>query len=227
MKLSWRVELVQLAIIAAMFGVAAWAWPQVPERLPIHWNIRGQVDGWGGKFAGLLLMPLITVGIYALMLVVPLIDPRSGNYQNFAKAYNAIRITFTFFMATIYGLMVVAAFGRPINITTIIPLATGLLFFVIGNFMSKLRPNWIIGVRTPWTLSSTLSWNKTHRLAGWLFLLMGLFLIALAVIPNVWMLMAMLVVDAVCVVWMFVYSYLVYRDDPERSPPGGMTTNAE
>ncbi len=112
MKLSWRVELVQLAIMAGMFAVAAWAWPQVPDRLPVHWNLQGEVDRYGGKFEGLLLLPLVTLGLYLLLLFVPLIDPGRLNYQNFRKAYNAIRIVLVLFMALIYGLMIYSAFGK-------------------------------------------------------------------------------------------------------------------
>jgi uncharacterized membrane protein len=216
MKLSWRVELVQLLIIAAMFAVAAWAWPQVPDRIPIHWNIRGEVDGWGGKTVGLFLLPFISLGMYALTLFLPRLDPNRANYQSFPKAYNAIRITLLLFFAVIYAVVVLTALGRKPDMNTVVLIAMGLLFVVLGNFMSKIRPNWFVGVRTPWTLSSTQSWNKTHRLAGWLFLLMGLMFFVLAFQQTFWMLIAVLTFHALAVVSMLVYSYLVYRRDPQR-----------
>ena len=103
-----------------------------------------------------------------------------------------------------------------------------MLFIVLGNFLGKIRPNWFVGVRTPWTLSSKLSWDKTHRLAGWLFMLMGvLFFPVRAVSKRRGSLIAMLVIDALCVVWMIVYSYLVYRNDPQRTPPAGTVAQRE
>jgi uncharacterized membrane protein len=227
MKLSWRAEVYQLSIIALMFAVAAWAWPQVPDRLPVHWNIKGEVDGWGGKFMGLLLLPLTVLGIYLLTAVLPLVDPRRANYANFAKAYNAIRIAFAAFMAIVYGATVTAAFGHRVDMNTIILVAIAVLFFVIGNFMSKIRPNWFVGVRTPWTLSSKLSWDKTHRLAGWLFLVMGAMAVVLAFHQTGWMLALMLLVDAACVAWMLVYSYIVYRRDPERAQPAASSARTD
>jgi uncharacterized membrane protein len=227
MKLLWRIELPQLLVIGLMFAVAAWAWPQVPDRLPIHWNLRGEVDGWGGKFSGLLLLPIITFAIYLLMLVVPLVDPGRGNYKNFTKAFNAIRIAMILFMAAIYGVIVLAAFGRRVDMTTVVLVALAILFIVIGNFMAKLRPNWFVGVRTPWTLSSKLSWNKTHRLAGWLFILMGVFAGLLAIVQTTWMFVLMLVFDAACAVSMIVYSYVVYRRDPHRTQPAGTSPGVE
>lgn len=227
MKLSWRVELPQLLVIAAMFAVAAWAWHLVPDRLPVHWNIHGEVNGWGGKFMGLLLLPLVVFGVYLLTLVVPLVDPGRGNYQNFFKAFAAIRIAMVLFMALVYGVSVLAAFGHAVNMSSVVLPATGVLFMVIGNFMSKIRPNWFVGVRTPWTLSSKLSWDKTHRLAGWLFIFMGVLFFVLLLAPNGWMLTIILTIDALCVVWMFVYSFLVYRRDPNRASPAGTSPSPE
>jgi len=227
MKLSWRVELPQLAVIAAMFAVAAWAWTQVGDRLPVHWNIHGEVDGWGNKFTGLLLMPIAVLGIYLLTLLVPLVDPGHRNYQNFGKAFAAIRIANILFMAVIYANAVLAAFGHQVNMSTVVVPATGVLFIVIGNFMSKIRPNWFCGVRTPWTLSSQLSWDKTHRLAGWLFMFMGALFFVLLFALNTWTLVAVISIDVLCAIWIIVYSYLVYRDDPHRLPPAGTSPSAE
>jgi uncharacterized membrane protein len=223
MKFSLRTELPQLLIIAAMFAVAAWSWPRVPDRIPTHWNLSGEVDGYGGKFAGLLLLPLITSGTYLLLLLLPLVDPGRGNYQNFAGPFQIMRMAIVLFLAFTYGVMVLTAFGHHIDMTTVICFAAAALLMVCGNLMGKLRPNWFVGVRTPWTLSSKMSWNKTHRLAGWLLMLMGLLLAALAVFRTTWMLILMVVVDVVCLAWMVIYSYLVYRRDPNRISPAGIS----
>jgi uncharacterized membrane protein len=92
-----------------MFAGAAWSWPHVPERLPVHWNLQGEVDRWGGKFEGLFLLPIVTLGLYFLLLIVPLIDPGRGNYQNFKKAYNAIRIVMVLFMSFLFGMTILAS----------------------------------------------------------------------------------------------------------------------
>jgi uncharacterized membrane protein len=219
MKLSWRVELFQLAIMAGMFAVAAWAWPHVPDRLPVHWNLQGEVDRYGGKFEGLFLLPLVTLGLYILLMLLPLIDPGRLNYQNFRKAYNAIRIVLVLFMALIFSMSILAAFGYEGNTTTVVLAAMGAMFIVLGNFMGKIRPNWFVGVRTPWTLSSKLSWDKTHRLAGWLFVLMGALFMLLAMVQATWMFIVVFTINALCILWMVVYSYLVYRRDPDRTSP--------
>lgn len=227
MRLTWRFELIQLLIIAAMFAAAAWCWSRVPDQLPVHWNFQGQADRFGGKFEGLLGVPLLAVGVYTLLIVAPLFDPGRRNYQNFARAYNIIRLTIVLFMAVIYTVMLRAAFGYQPNMSSSVLLAVALLFAVLGNVMSKIRPNWFVGVRTPWTLSSKLSWDKTHRLAGWLFMFMGGLFALLALVQTGWMFATVMVLDGLCLVWMFVYSYLVFRRDPDRTPPAATSPGTE
>jgi uncharacterized membrane protein len=227
MKFNWRLELPQLLLIGAMFAAAACAWPQLPDRLPIHCNIHGEADGWGNKFMGLLLVPFIGLGTYLLMWLLPRVDPGKANYQSFQKVYGIIRIVLMAYFAAIYAAMLVAAFGHTVNMSAVVLPLVGLLFIVLGNFLGKIRPNWFIGIRTPWTLSSQLSWDKTHRLAGWLFILMGLLFFPVALLQTKSSLVAMLVIDAVCIGWMVVYSYLVYRVDPNRTPPAGTSPSAK
>jgi uncharacterized membrane protein len=185
------------------------------------------VDGWGNKFTALLLVPLVIVGMYLLMLVLPLIDPGRANYQNFPKAYNVIRVAILTYMSAIYVAMLAAAFGYKINMTSVILPLVGVLFIVLGNFLGKIRPNWFMGIRTPWTLSSQLSWDKTHRVGGWLFILMGLLFFPVALMQTTWSLVAMLVIDACLLGGLIVYSYLVYRSDPQRTSPAGTLPQAD
>ena len=161
------------------------------------------------------------------MMLLPLFDPGRANYRNFAKTYNVLRVVLVAFMAMLYAATVAAAFGRHVDITSVAFLGTAVLFFIIGNVMGKIRPNWFVGVRTPWTLSSKLSWDKTHRLAGWLFLLMGAAFAVVAFVHNTWAFAAMLIFDAICLVWIVVYSYLVYRSDPHPTPPAGTSPSAD
>lgn len=221
MILNWRAELIQLALIGAMFIVAAVAWANVPDRIPVHWNIRGEVDGYGGRFTGLLLLPLVTLGMYALLLFLPRLDPGYANYRAFAGAYNLIRISLVVFLAMLYCVTVLAALGNRIDVGTIVTLGVGGLLVVLGNVMGKIRPNWFVGVRTPWTLSSKLSWNKTHRLAGWMFVVMGVLIALTGLVGSDTFLFVTLGISAVGGVWLIVYSYLVYRRDPDRVPPTG------
>jgi uncharacterized membrane protein len=222
-KNSWRQELLPTAILVGMFAAAAYSWSRVPDRIPTHWNAAGQADGFGGKFLGLLLMPIIATAINALMLVLPKFDPGRRNYENFRGAYLTIRLALLGFFTVLYGAAVYAAFGGKFNMTSVVMPAVGVMFLLLGNVMSKIRPNHFVGIRTPWTLSSKLSWNKTHRLGGWLFIAMGLACIAAGLAATQLLLPVILgsVLGLFCI--LLPYSYHVYKQDPDRVAPAGIT----
>ncbi|WP_298863890.1 SdpI family protein [uncultured Gimesia sp.] len=223
MKFNYRTEIPQLLLIVGMFIMAAFTWSSAPDQIPVHWNLSGEVDRYGGKFEGLSGLPLITLALYFLLLFIPRIDPGHANYERFANTYAIIRCTIIAFMSIIYGIIQLAIAGHPVNVNAVIPLTVGILFFVLGNFMGKIRPNWFVGIRTPWTLSSKASWNKTHRVGGWLFILMGLSIAASGLIRAKWAYIGMCTIVVANLVWMVYYSNLIWRNDPDRIPPAGTT----
>ncbi|MDQ7842908.1 MAG: DUF1648 domain-containing protein [Armatimonadota bacterium] len=221
MRLSWKSELPPVLLLAGMFLLAAVSWPAAPDRIPVHWNVAGQVDRYGGKVEGLLLIPLLALGLYLLLLALPWIDPGRANYPHFAGAYQTIRLTLVVFLALVYGIVHLWIRGRQVAVGAWVPLLTGGLLVIFGNLMGKIRPNWFIGIRTPWTLSSKLAWMRTHRLGGWLLIGLGLLLMALAVVRAVWAIWLVVAAGLGFTLWAVVYSYLVWRTDPDKVPPAG------
>lgn len=221
MKVSWKMELPLLAVIAAMWIAAALVWPGAPDRIPVHWGLHGEVDRYGGRAEGLLFLPAMATVLYLLLLFVPRLDPGRLNYERFAGAYTTIRVSVLALMALIDGVILLTARGVAVDMNRFIGLAVGAMIFVMGNVMGKLRPNWFFGVRTPWTLSSKRSWTHTHRLAGWMFIIGGIALMIAGVIghPRA-MEIAFGILAAGALVSVF-YSYLVWRSDPDRIPPAG------
>jgi uncharacterized membrane protein len=210
-------------VVVGMLAVSAWAWPQIPDgaQVPIHWGIDGRANGWAPKWQGLLLLPAMTGGIALVLAFAPRVDPRSGNIPRSATAYWAIAVAALVLMAVIHVAAVLAATGRSVNIGLIVSLAVGGLFVVVGNFLGKTRSSWIFGIRTPWTLSSELAWTRTHRLGGYLFMLLGVAVIAAALLaPGGVPAFLLLGGVVVLVPLLFAYSYLVWRDDPERQRVG-------
>lgn len=216
MRISWRSEWPNWAVIAGMWIVAALAWGSTPDRVPVHWNWQGEVDRHGGKVEGMLLLPAMTLGIYLLFLVLPRMDPARANYEKFAWTYGIFRLVFTVSMALIYGVMLLSANGYPVDTALVMPVIVGGLLVVIGNFMGKLRPNWFIGIRTPWTLASQRSWTRTHRMGGRLFVLCGLLLMLSGVVRTPWVMAVMWAAFMGLIAWVFIYSYLEWRKDPDR-----------
>ncbi|MGE5175577.1 MAG: SdpI family protein [Hyphomicrobiales bacterium] len=220
-RTSWRTEWPHWLLLAAMFALAAINWSTAPARIPVHWDAAGEVDRYGGRFEGILLMPLLAVVIYLLFRFLPRLDPGRANYASFAGAFATLRLAVLGVLAAIYGVMLLAMRGHRVDMATVVPFLIGLLFLVIGSVLGKLRPNWFFGIRTPWTLSSKEAWVKTHRLGGWVYIGIGVLLLLVGVIRREWSVYAIIFGAGGGTLWVLVYSYLVWRRDPNRVPPAG------
>lgn len=216
MKVTWRSEAVSLAMLVAMFLLTALTWSSAPDRIPVHWGLSGQPDRYGGRFEGLLLLPLVALGLYAMLLLIPRIDPRRAHYEKFSGAYAMLRTALVGFLLALEVFTHFWMRGHQVQTNVFMPVAAGVMMLVIGNYLPKLKSNWFVGVRTPWTLSSEESWRRTHRLAGWLFVASGAVVIIASLLypkAGVIALLATIVPSAIASV---VYSYFVWRSDPAR-----------
>jgi immunity protein, SdpI family len=221
MKITWRSEWPHWVLLALQFSLAALTWGSAPDRIPVHWGLDGQVDRYGGRVEGLLAMPLVSLGLYLLLLWLPRLDPGRANYPAFAAAYGTMRLALLALMAAIYGVVQLAVHGRPVSVVEVMPLMIGALYIVVGAVLGKIRPNWFVGIRTPWTLSSKVAWMRTHRVGGWLFIAMGVLTVAVAVVHAQWGMWVMIASPIIAGIGLAVYSYRVWRADPEKLPPAG------
>jgi uncharacterized membrane protein len=221
MKFTWRTEWPLWVLLLAMFALAVITWPHAPDRIPVHWGLNGEVNGYGGKFEGLLLIPILGLAIYLLFLVMPRLDPGRVNYPRFAGVYTLFRFGTLTLLAVGYGITHLWIRGYRPPVSLIVPVLTGGLLLLIGSIMGKIRPNWFVGIRTPWTLSSKISWTKTHRVAGWVFMLDGACLILTGMLRSIPALIATLVIGGVGMLGTVIYSYVLWRGDPDRVPPAG------
>jgi len=221
MRFSWRTEWPLWALLLAMFAMAAITWPHAPDRIPVHWGLNGDVNRYGGKFEGLLLIPIIALAVYLLFLVLPRLDPGRANYAQFAGAYTLLRFSILMVLALVDGVIHLWIRGIHTPMSTLIPMFVGAMFVVIGSVLGKIRPNWFVGIRTPWTLSSKLSWTKTHRVGGWVFVTAGLLLFLAGAVHSTPALIGAIAATGAGVLGTIVYSYVLWRGDPDRVPPAG------
>jgi len=173
-KELFRHDLPAVLVLLAMFAAGALLYPHLPPRVPAHWDIAGRVDGYASRAVGAFMPPLLAAGVYILMLVLPLIDPRRENYAKFSGVYRILRLCLVLFLGVVYLVTLGGAMGYPVRVERIMPALVGLLFIVIGNYLPRVRHNYFVGVRTPWTLADEEVWRRTHRLAGPLFVAAGL-----------------------------------------------------
>ena len=212
-----NILIVSGVVAVGMFALSLWAWGQLPSgaQIPVHWGPNGEPDRYGGKFEGLMLMPLIFLGITALLAVVPRIDPRRGNILRSQGAYQAVWWVMVAFFALLHVALIFNVLGYNVDIGRLVPAGVGLMFVVIGAYMGRIRSNFMFGIRTPWTLTSELAWRKTHHWGGRAFVLLGVLLAISGLFPmgEIWV--WLVIIGAITVtVGLFVYSYFVWKQDP-------------
>ncbi|HVX59463.1 MAG TPA: DUF1648 domain-containing protein [Pirellulales bacterium] len=170
-RLGW---IVSASLVALAWLSAALAYPQLPEQIPTHWNIHGEIDGYGAKWWALFLTPGIMLGAFLMFLALPWLSPRQFAVETFRPTYQFIVVAVLLLIAYIHGLLLWAAWSGPVDISRALMAGICLALAVIGNVLGKVRRNFFVGIRTPWTLASERVWIDTHRLAAWLFVLAGM-----------------------------------------------------
>jgi len=208
-------------ITLATLAFSWWAWPQLPEQVVTHWGVNGQPNGWSSPTFAAFLMPGMMALLTLIFAALPGIDPLKKNYEFHGSVYFLLVNVLVGFLAAIQVLVLGSALGWPLDINAAIPVLLGALFLFIGNLLPRIRPNWFMGIRTPWTLSSERVWRKTHRVGGYAFTLAGLVLLGMAFVPmGGKSTTIMLAVILPIVLWPVVYSYLEWRREKEEATSG-------
>lgn len=213
-----NVATVVLSLMVGGLGVwTIFAGPT--ELLPIHYNLAGQADDWGsrevlgGVLVGLGLLTLVVGGGMALA-ADRTDDPARRRALRYAQLVVVLSIPLISLLAAS------ASLSGTTDISGALPVALmSLVILLIGAFMGRVGPNPFVGVRTPWAYKSRLSWDRSNRLAGRLFFVIGLAgLLTAPFAPQPLGLYAILAAIAVAAVWSVVESWRVWRDDPDRQP---------
>jgi uncharacterized membrane protein len=212
-KATFKTECLPVLLLFAAASASVYFYRHFPSRVPAHWNFAGQVDGWSSPAAAAFFLPILILAIYLLFLFIPRIDPQRERYAEFTYVYHLFKNVFVAFMTVLYFMTGLNGIGYTLPIGSIVPVMIGILFVMIGNYMGKLKLNWFIGARTPWTLSSETVWNKTNRLAGKLFVIGGLLMASEAFIPLVWRLPVLFCVIIAVALIPMIYSYVLYSKE--------------
>lgn len=210
-KSSFKTEWFSLCLILISLFVGFRLYHYFPAQVPSHWNIKGQVDAYSGPFSAAFTLPLMMVGLYLMFLVLPLIDPKKEQYASFSTAYHYMKDLIIGFLFALYLMLCVNGLGHRIDIGFYLPVMVGVLFVAIGIILNKIKMNWFMGIRTPWTMSSEEVWNKTHQMSSRVLILAGILMGASAfVTPSIKIILFILAI-AVVVFALPIYSYLLYR----------------
>ncbi|MDD4271257.1 MAG: SdpI family protein [Patescibacteria group bacterium] len=209
-KPTIKTEFIPLLLIILTAAASVFFYNNLPERIATHWNFAGQVDAYGSGKAQAVALPSMIIGMYLLFLVFPYLDPKKERYEQFSKVYHIFKAIILGLLVIVYFIVGLNGLGYNLPVGVIIPFLIGLLFIIIGNYMAKIKMNWFMGIRTPWTLSSEEIWNKTHRFGGKIFVLAGLLMMAETILPLSWKLPVFVFMIAALLFGTIGYSYIIF-----------------
>ena len=206
---KFKKEIPFIIIALLPFIYLAFIWNNLPETVPMHWNASGEVDRWGKKIE--ILFPLIILsGVgYFIFSLIQTLDPK-GNLEKMGNKLQNLRYIISIFL-TLIGLFIVYSLQTQNSNPKLIFAIIGLLFAFLGNYFKTIKPNYFIGIKTPWTLENEEVWKKTHVLGGKLWFIGGLLMALTFLLPNEMQLYTFLGITAVITIVPIVYSYLEFK----------------
>ncbi len=204
-KNKWKLVLTSVLILLPV-AVGLILWNRLPEQMATHWNAEGEADGFSHKAVGVFVLPLFMLAVHWLCTVVTAADPKNRNISG--KPLGLVLWICPVMSLLCSSLIYATALGMDISMELIMPMAMGVMFIVIGNYLPKCRQNYSLGIKLPWTLHDEENWNRTHRFAGPVWITGGLVILTTAFLKSPWIFVGILVVIAVLPT---IYSYVHYR----------------
>jgi uncharacterized membrane protein len=206
LKKNLKVLIITSIIILLPMLAGVIIWNQLPDQVPMHWNFKGEVDDWGSKAFLVYGMPLILLAAQWLCALGTFADPKKANHSR--KILHMLFWFMPILSILMFTLTYAVALGKDVRIEVVMPVFIGLVFAIIGNYLPKCKQNYTIGIKIPWTLSSEVNWNKTHRFAGWLWTFSGIAIMLSGIfgVFEIFLIVVFLMVFAPV-----IYSYILYR----------------
>jgi len=199
-----------LALLLLSFAGVLLAYPGLPSQVPTHWAVSGNIDDYSPKWA-ILLLAALPVAIYLMMVFLPRIDPKKKSYNLHKRAYEIAKVFITLIMSVLVWISILVSKGVDLDVGLIVSLMVGVLFITLGNYMGQIRHNYFFGIRTPWTLANETVWKRTHRIGGYCFMGMGIFMIIANILRDhmpSWIMLPIIILGAGIPI---VYSYFEYQ----------------
>jgi len=208
-----RAEAAALCAASLLFLISFYAYPNLPDQVASHWNVRGEADMYLPKFWGAFLLPMASVPLTLLLIAIPRIDPLKANIEAFRRYYDAFIALFSAFLLAVHAHVILWNLGVRVNPLTLYPILIGILFFYIGVLCENSKRNWFIGIRTPWTLSSDRVWEKTHKIGGKLFKASGIMMLLCPLLPPELFPAIVLFIALLTAAYTVTFSYFEYQKE--------------
>jgi uncharacterized membrane protein len=204
------------AAFAASLYVGEFHYEQLPDPMPTHWDVRGEPDQWMPREQAyrlnFLLVPALMAGMVVLTLVLPWLSPKNFKIEPWADTYYYIMAMIVALFGFIHVCLALSSLYPEWKFVYFMVAGMLLFFALLGNVLGQVRKNFWVGIRVPWTLASDTVWNRTHRVAGWLWVAFGLLgALAVLVFHNTEALVACFVLLFVVALAPVVYSLILYK----------------
>lgn len=197
-------------IVAATFITGYLVSPHLGNLVVSHWNVDGVANGFMSRALGTYLMPVILLVLWGLWALLPAIDPIAKGFKGFRYVYDFFWVLLMAFLAYAYAITLGINLGWEFDMFGALFPALAVLIFVLGALLPYIKRNWFFGVRTPWTLSSDVVWNKTHQFTSALLMLAAACVLAGAFVPHRIGIVLAIVPLALAALAGVVYSYIIY-----------------
>jgi len=210
--MTLKKELPQIAIVLLPFIYLAYIWNQLPEKVPMHWNIKGEIDRYGEKMELIIIPIILPLLIYIIFIVVPKIDPKN-KLNKMGNKLQTIKVLLTTFMSILALFIIHSVKNQSLANSNYIILLIGVLYIILGNYFKAIKANYFIGIRTPWTLENETVWKETHKLSGKLWFIGGI-IIALTslILDKQTNFTTFLIITGIITIIPIVYSYLKFQN---------------
>lgn len=215
--MNLKKELPLIGVVLLPFVYLGVIWNQLPQKVPMHWNLKGEIDRYGDKTELILIPILLPLLVYVIFLVAPKIDPKNKLGAMGNKLY-ALKALLVAFMALLALFIIFSAKHQSFTIPNLSLILIGLLYVVLGNYFKTIKPNYFIGIRTPWALENEKVWKETHKIAGKMWFIGGIVVVvSVLAFDNQSSFVLFLAVTGIIAIVPMVYSYFLFQNEKKKA----------
>ncbi|WP_442795809.1 SdpI family protein [Pelobium manganitolerans] len=212
-----KKELPIITIVLLPFIYLAYLWNDLPNKVPMHWNMKGEIDRYGDKSELIIIPFLLPLLIYVIFLVIPKIDPKN-KLNKMGNKLQTVKFLLTTFMSILALFIIYTAKHQTLTNPNYIVLLIGILFIILGNYFKTIQPNYFIGIRTPWTLENETVWKKTHKLGGKMWFVGGIIVVLSSLVLDKQLNFTLfLIITAIISIIPITYSYVVFKSEKKTA----------
>jgi uncharacterized membrane protein len=214
--MTLKKELPFLAIIILPFLYLAIIWNDLPDKVPMHWNISGEIDRYGDKSELIMIPFFLPILVYLIFSIVPNIDPKN-KFNKMGNKFQNLKFVLTTFMSILTLFIFYTVKRQSLFNPNYVVLFIGALFIILGNCFKTIKPNYFLGIRTPWTLENEAVWKKTHNLGGKLWFIGGILVVLSSLIFDKHLnLTIFLIVTGIITFLPIAYSYVIFKNEKDN-----------